>query len=459
MINKHRFVTNDGPLASHGEQALRRLAIDIIEHALAAADPSRAARERMSRDGDTLIVDGERLPLPSRGKVLFIGAGKASYPIARAVEEVLGDRLDGGLVICKYGQQGTLARIRLVHAAHPIPDEAGARATSEIVEMLKHTTADDLVIAGITGGSSALMGLPMAPVPLEEFAALTGLLLGCGANVIEINAVRKHVTAVGGGKLAELIHPRAALLNLTVSDVIGDPLDYITDPTVPDTSTLADARETLSRYELWKRIPAGIADFLREGGPARETPKQARAGYCRNLLLLSASASCDGAARRGVELGLKPMILSTRFEGESQHLGGTFAAIALEVAQSSRPIGAPALLIGGGETIVRLGNGPVGSGGPNQEFAAAAAVALDGIGNMLIAGLDSDGTDGPCDIAGAMVDGGCMSRARLLGIDLRRELSNHNISNALTRLDDIILTGATGTNVNDLKFAIVGPPQ
>ncbi len=453
------MVTNEALLTAHGEQSLRRLAIDIIEHALAAANPYNVVRSRVVLDGDRLLVDGEPIPLPREGRVLFIGAGKASYPIARAIEDLLGDRLDEGIVICKYGQQGALDRIRMVHGSHPIPDRAGAEATRRIIELMSRTGPGDLVIAGITGGSSALMGLPAESISLADYGELTRMLLGCGANIREINAVRKHVAVVGGGKLGASIHPGATLVNLTVSDVIGDPLDYLTDPTVPDTSCLADAREVLGRFDLWEKVPASVAAFFREGGPARENPKQPRSGPCYDVLLLTADAGCEEAARRGRELGLNPLILSTQFEGDSQQLGGAFAAIAREVARSARPLGPPALLIGGGETVVHLGDGPVGHGGPNQEFAAAAAIALDGVPDALVVGLDSDGTDGPCDVAGAMADGFSMARARELGVDLRRALRRHDITEALTRLDDAIMTGATGTNVNDLKFAIVGHPK
>ncbi len=423
---------------------------------LPPSDPYGAVRERVAFQGDALVIDGQRVPLARDARVLFIGAGKASFPIAKAVEELLGERLAGGLVICKYGQQGSLRRIRMVHAAHPIPDEAGASATRDMVALVDGVRSGDVVIAGITGGSSALMGLPLAPVSLADYGALNRLLLGCGANIIEINAVRKHIAVVGGGKLAQRIDPGAMLVNLTVSDVIGDPLDYITDPTVPDTSSLADARTTLNRYDLWDVVPATIARFLREGGGAPETPKRLAHARHHDVLLLPASIACEAAARRGKALGLETVILSTRFEGDSQELGRTFAAIALEVAREGRPVGPPALLIGGGETIVHLHGAEAGAGGPNQEFAAAAAIALAGIDDIVVAGLDSDGTDGPTDIAGAIVDGTTLERARRAGIDLRRHLRVHDVTDALTRLDEAIVTGATGTNVNDLKLALIG---
>ena len=448
------YVANAAQLASHGERGLRKLALDVIEHALAAADPYAAVRRQVQREGHVLFVDGHRIPLPEQGRVLFIGAGKASYPIAKAVEEILGDRLATGILICKYGQPGELDRVRMVHAAHPIPDRAGAEATRSIIELVRTCGPDDLLIAAITGGSSALAGLPSEPITLADYAATTRRLLECGANIFEINAVRKHVALVGGGKLVQLMHPRARLVNLTVSDVIGDRLDYITDLTVPDTSTLADARATLDRYALWDAVPQSVRTFFQPGGMAQETPKTFSRPQM-DVLLLSAATACEAAARRGKELGLHSAILSTRFEGESRELGYNFAAIATEVARAQRPLAAPALLVGGGETTVRLNGVAAGAGGPNQEFAAAAAVALDGVANALVVGMDTDGTDGPTDIAGAMIDGQTMTHARAAGVNLLRELERHNVTPALRQLDEAIVTGATGTNVNDLKFALV----
>jgi glycerate-2-kinase len=449
------YVANAVQLTSHGERELRALAIDIVEHALAAADPYAAVRRQVHREGHSLVVSGQAIPLPEKGRVLFVGAGKASYPIAKAIEAILGEYLAAGIVICKHGQHGHLDRIRMVHAAHPIPDRAGADATRSIIELLRTTGPDDLVIAGITGGSSALMGLPSEPITLADYAALTKLLLECGANIVEINAVRKHVAAVGGGKLAQLMHRHSTLVNLTVSDVIGDPLDYITDPTVPDTSTLADARHTLDRYELWGAVPQSMKMFFAPSGPAQETPKHFSRTRQRDVLLLRAATACEAAARRGGELGLHSLILSTRFEGESRELGYTFGAIALEVARAQRPIAAPALLIGGGETTVHLNGAVAGIGGPNQEFAAAAALGLGGTPKALVLGIDTDGTDGPTDTAGAMIDGSTMAYARARGVDLRQELERHNVTPALLQLEEAILTGATGTNVNDLKFALI----
>ena len=250
--------------------------------------------------------------------------------------------------------------------------------------------------------------------------------------------------------------PQAHLINLTVSDVIGDPLDYITCPTVPDTSSFDDARRTLTKYELWDKVPASVSRYLKEGGPSRETPKDLSDHHIDNFIIVPGTAACDGAAERARELNFETMILSTMFEGESRELGGTFAAIAKEILMSGRPLKPPCALIGGGETTVKIMS-EAGQGGPNQEFALGASLWIDQIGDVVIVGQDSDGTDGPTDIAGGIVDNLTVSRARSIGIDIYGALSRHDVTPVLLKLEDAILTGATGTNVNDIKLMLVMP--
>ena len=312
------------------------------------------------------------------------------------------------------------------------------------------------MFACITGGSSALMPYPVDGITLEEKKMVNRLLLTCGANIIEINAVRKHLSRIKGGWLAKAVHPQAHLINLTVSDVIGDPLDYITCPTVPDTSSFDDARRTLTKYELWDKVPASVSRYLKEGGPSRETPKDLSDHHIDNFIIVPGTAACDGAAERARELNFETMILSTMFEGESRELGGTFAAIAKEILMSGRPLKPPCALIGGGETTVKI-TSEAGQGGPNQEFALGASLWIDQIGDVVIVGQDSDGTDGPTDIAGGIVDNWTVSRAWSLGIDIYEALSRHDVTPVLLKLEDAILTGATGTNVNDIKLMLVMP--
>ncbi len=450
------YIKNRNTLLSHGNIGLRRSALDIVDHALAKADPYFAVMKLVRLEGDILHVGGIRIDLKELGRIFLLGTGKATFPIAKALEEILGDRIDDGVIICKYGQEGKLSHARLYFSSHPIPDEAGFNAAREALALAGKTQPGDLVFACVTGGSSALMPYPVEGVTLDEKKQVNRLLLTCGANIIEINAVRKHLSRIKGGWLAKAVHPQAHVINLTVSDVIGDPLDYITCPTVPDTSSFDDARRTLAKYDLWDKVPSSVSRYLKEGGPSRETPKDLSDHRIDNFIIVPGTAACDGAAERARELGFEVMILSTMFEGESRELGGTFAAIAREILLTGRPVRPPCVVIGGGETTVRI-TSEAGQGGPNQEFALGASLWIDGVGDVVIVGQDSDGTDGPTDIAGGIVDNFTMERAREQGIDIYEALGRHDVTPVLLRLEDAILTGATGTNVNDLKLMLVLP--
>ena len=304
------------------------------------------------------------------------------------------------------------------------------------------------------------MPLPVAGISLEDKKQINNLLLTCGANIYEINAVRKHLSQIKGGKLALAIHPEAHLINLTVSDVTNDELDYITDPLVPDTSSVQDARATLTKYRLWKKIPQSVQTYLKNAGATEETPKQdAFAGRSlQSFILVKSAEICEAAAEKAEQLGFRTMILSTTLEGESRELGRIFAAIAKEIVLKQRPLSPPCAVIGGGETTVKI-DGDVGSGGPNQEFAIAAACEIADMRQVLVVGIDSDGTDGPTDFAGGLVDGGTLMRAQNAGIDVHDSLRRHDVTRALQDLGDIVDTGATGTNVNDLKMLLVLPAE
>jgi glycerate-2-kinase len=452
------YIKNADALLSHGNIEARQTALEIIEHALAQADPYSATKDLVSVQGSDLSVDNLRFNLKKHKRIFLLGAGKATFPIAKALEELLGDRIADGVIVCKYGQQGKLSRARLHLASHPIPDESGLEASQKALYLAKQTQPGDIVFGCITGGSSALFPLPVEGLTLDDKKAVNLLLLTCGANIIEINAVRKHLSRIKGGRLAQAIHPETHLINLTVSDVIGDPLDYITDPTVEDTSTLDDARSTLTKYDLWKKIPGSVSDFLKSAGPDQETPKEGDlAGRNRHdYILIKGDVACESAAQKAKELGFNTMILSSMFEGESKELGRTFAAIAAEILLNNRPLTPPCVIIGGGETTVKI-DGKAGDGGPNQEFVVSASLLMENLKNALVVGLDSDGTDGPTRFAGAIADEEFVSRARQAGIDLFDCLKRHDVTPALVKLGDVIQTGATGTNVNDLKFLIIYP--
>ena len=450
------IVTNREALLQAANPA-REVALDLVESALSACDPGAAAASLLSLDGNVLKIGQRAIDLDGR-RVFVIGTGKATFPIAKVLDDMLGARVDAGLVVCKTGQQGRLTHIELMHAAHPVPDEMSLEGAGRTVDLLKAVRPGDVVIAAVTGGSSALFVSPVSGVSLDDKKALNRKLLTCGANIREINAVRKHVSTVKGGRLAAALPAGTILINLTVSDVIGDALDYITDPTVPDTATFDDARHTLDKYDLWPIIPAAIADYLKHAGPSQETPKDADLAHLDRIdhVLVAADAACHAAARRAEALGFQPLLLSTAFEGESRELGRTMAAMAQEVRLSGHPLPAPCVLIGGGETTVTI-DGAHGVGGPNQEFAVAGAIHLDGLDDVALLGIDTDGSDGPSDAAGGLVDGSSMARATAAGIDLHDVLRRHNATPALDSMGSLIMTGATGTNVNDLKLVVIGP--
>ena len=448
-----KYVQNRNQLLSHGATRLRGLALEIVDAALDASDPYRLTRARVSLNGSDLRVGNLTYDLSGRGNVYVLGAGKATYPIARALEDVLGDRISDGLIVLKRGQGGSLKRIRVIEASHPIPDSSGLRGAREMLKLASGAREGDLVFACITGGSSALLPMPIRGVTLRDKQRVNRLLLSCGASILEINAVRKHLSRIKGGRLAMAIFP-AELINLTVSDVAGDPLDCITDLTVPDTSTFEDAMRTLKKYALLEKMPRSVRAHIKRADPRHENPGDFGSRSCHSFVIANNNAACMAAADRAEVLGIRAMILSTMCDGESRELGRTFAAIAKEIRRSRRPLEAPCALIAGGETVVTLTKN-FGRGGPNQEFVMSLALAMQGEDDFVAVGLDTDGTDGPTPVAGAITDGLTVASAPARGVNLQRALQEHTVLPAFTALNDAIITGPTGTNVNDLKFLIL----
>ena len=289
------YIKNKNELLSHGNVELRKVAIDILNDALTKADPYLKVKKLVNINGDILQIGNLAYDLKEHKRIFILGAGKATFPIAKALEEILGDKITDGVIICKYGQEGRLNHSRLYLANHPIPDEAGLAAAREAMSLAKQTKAKDIVFAGITGGSSALVPMPVSEISLEDKKIVNKLLLTCGANIIEINSVRKHLSQIKGGWLAKNIHPQAQIINLTVSDVIGDPLDYITCPTVPDTSTFDDARAALTKYGLWERLPETVRDYLKNAQYNRETPKDLSDHQLHNFIIVAGDAACVAA--------------------------------------------------------------------------------------------------------------------------------------------------------------------
>ncbi len=435
----------------------RDKALGILRAALTAVDPRVALRSYLSREGHILRLGQDSYHLNRLHNLYVVGAGKASGAMAQALEEVLGNEVTAGLVNVKYGHTLPTQKIVIQEAGHPLPDGAGLLATQEIVSLLHRAGEGDLVICLLSGGGSALLTLPQPEIPLEDLRRLTDLLLRCGATIQEINALRKHISQVKGGKLARLAYP-ATLVALILSDVVGDPLDAIASgPTVPDHTTYADAWRVLEKYDLLAKAPPSIVEHLRRGleGKAEETPKEGDPIFQRtkNLIIGNNRKAALAAVEKAEELGFKALLLTTYMEGEAREMGKLLAALAKEVAYHGQPVARPACLVLGGETTVTVkGNG---LGGRNQEMALSAALVIAGMDHLLILCAATDGTDGLTEATGAIVEGDTVARARERGLDPLAYLSNNDSYHLFQALGDLVITGPTNTNVNDLALVLV----
>jgi len=436
----------------------RQDALAIFRASLTAADPMLAVRRFLRREANTLICGPKRYALDRFARVFIMGAGKASAAMASAVEGVLGARrISGGIVVTKYGHGLPLKRVEVAESGHPVPDEAGVEGARRLAAMADQAGAHDLVIMLISGGASALTPFPVPPITLAEKQETTKLLLACGANIHEINTVRKHLSGLKGGQLARRSAP-ATLITLMLSDVIGDPMDVIgSGPAVPDPSTFAAAAAIFEKYGLTRRVPVNVLHRITEGvaGRVDETPKQGDPAFRRaqNLIVGSNRLAVDAAAAKARALGYRPLVLSTFIEGETREIARMHAAIAREVCATRRPVRAPACLISGGETTVTLkGNG---LGGRNQEFVLAAAIEIEGLDRVTVLSAGTDGTDGPTDAAGAVADGSTIARARAARLDAQAFLGQNDSYRFFDALGDLIRTGPTRTNVNDVRLVLI----
>lgn len=419
----------------------RAAALKIFRAALKAADPYEGVMRHVRVERGTLIAGRRRYRLDGFREIRVVGAGKASARMAQAAERLLGKRISQGLINVKYGHTAPLRSIELNECGHPVPDENGMRGARRILDIASQAGPHDLVIAIISGGASALLPYPLPSRTLEEKQRITGELLRCGANIHELNTIRKHMSAIKGGHLAQAAAP-AQVLALVLSDVIGDDLDVIgSGPTVPDRSTSADAEDILRHYGI--AVPA-----------LAETPKPSDKVFDRvqNLIVGSNALAVAAAEIEAKRLGYRTLVLSTFIEGETREVARVHAAIAKEVLASGRPIRSPACVISGGETTVTIRGG--GLGGRNQEFVLAAAIDIAGLERVTVFSAGTDGTDGPTDAAGAIADGKTIARAREVGLDPVEYLANNDSYHFFETLGDLVKTGPTGTNVADVRLVI-----
>lgn len=436
---------------------LRGDARRIFDAGLTAANPFDAVNRHVIRKGDTLTVAGAPYDLGSYRNVYVVGAGKAAAKMAGAVEELLGERISRGIVVVKRGHSVPLSRIQISEAGHPMPDQAGVEGAARVGRLLEEATKDDLVVFLISGGGSALLPCPVEEITLEDKIQTTQTLLDCGATIHEVNTVRKHISKIKGGKLARLAYP-ATLVSLILSDVVGDDLDAIASgPTVPDTSSFADCLRVVERYELKEKIPPRVRAFLEAGarGEVEETPKAGDPIFqnVRNVIVGNNRMALEAARLKAEGLGYNTLLLSNRMEGEAKVVAAAHAAIAKEIITTGNPVGQPACVLSGGETTVTvLGKG---LGGRNQEFALAAAAAIDGAEGVVILSGGTDGTDGPTDAAGGIVDGTTLQRGRDQGLDAADFLRRNDSNAFLSAVGDLLVTGPTLTNVMDLRLVLI----
>lgn len=437
-------VTNDSQRAQ---------ALAVLTAALEAADPAQAIRRVMRREGNTLWADGEMYDLANYKRLFVIGGGKAGATMAGAVEEILGDRITAGWVNVKYGYTAPTKIIKIHEAGHPVPDAASVIGTQAMLDLLGNINADDLVLGLISGGGSALMTLPVEGVTLEDIRTLTGALLRSGAPIQAINTIRKHLSQVKGGQLARLAFP-AKMITLILSDVVGSPLDVIASgPTVPDPTTFADALAIIEQYGIAQEVPESIREHLARG--VSETPKAGDPVFehVQCVIVADNARAAQAAVEKAESLGFHTLLLSTYVEGEAREVANVLAALAKEIAAHGRPVPRPACLILGGEATVTVKG--AGKGGRNQELALAAALAIQGMDSVMIGSLATDGSDGPTDAAGGLVDGSTVARGEALGLSALAALQHNDAYPYLDRVGDLLVTGPTNTNVNDLMAVFV----
>lgn len=439
-------------------KTLRSAARKIFDAAVQAVDPAAAVRCHLVREGDTLRVGGQSIDLATIRQVVVVGLGKAGASMAAAIEELVGDRIARGVVVTKYGHVQPTRTVRLHEAGHPVPDAQGLAGSQAILDCLAGLGPQDLVLVPISGGGSALTPAPVPGISLEEKQALTKALLACGADIREMNTLRKHISRIKGGQLARAAMP-ARVVTLILSDIVGDPLDAIASgPTVPDPTTYGDALAILDKYKIRQAVPASIRAHLEAGeaGQHPETPKPGEPAFAgvTNVMVASNIQALRAAEAEARRLGLAPLILSSFIEGETKEVARMHAALALEVRSSGLPLPPPVCLITGGETTVTLKG--QGKGGRNQEFALAAALDIAGLADVVVLSAGTDGTDGPTDAAGAVADGETVARARALGLSPRVALETNDAYPFFEKLGDLLLTGPTRTNVMDVRLVLVG---
>ena len=429
----------------------------ILRAGMIAADPEQAVGRAIFREGDRLFVQDRQYNLNDFREITILAAGKSAVPMTRAVLKILDERGRSGLVVVPHGVTGSVGSLTILTANHPVPDRQGVAAASHFLKLAQGAQSQDLVILLISGGASSLLPAPETGIRLEDKRRVTESLLRSGARINEMNTVRKHLSRIKGGRLAEAIHP-ASFITLIQSDVLTEDLSVIgSGLTVPDPTTFEDAVSVLSRYGIFNRVPKAVRDHLRKGvrGKVPETPKDGNAAFEKgqSLIVSNNQQMVEAAIEQARSIGFQSLVLSTTLEGEAREVAKVFGAMAREIHQHSRPFSRPACILAGGELTVTVKG--KGRGGRAQEFALAAGCEISGLPETMIIGFGTDGKDGPTPVAGGVSDGSTVGRARQIGMDPNSYLLKNDSYTLLKSLGDVIITGPTGTNVNDLYLLLM----
>lgn len=454
------YIQNASELIRNGhtvaERHARRLCLEGAEAALSAVEPSKLMKSKVRLAGRKLIADSNVIDLEKFKKVFVIGGGKAALPMAEALESILADKITAGIVNVLDSQLRTAKgkrRIRLHAATHPLPSIVGQEGVLQMLELVGKPDPGTLVICLISGGGSAMLPLPAEGVDLVEKVEITRRLLHSGATIQELNAVRKHLSATKGGRLAERLYPNR-VLSLVISDVVGNRLDSIASgPLYPDPSTFKDAERILKKYGIWKDLTPGAEKELGDGvaGLVPETPKPGSRFFTKvsNVIIGGNDDACDAVTRRLNRLKCRSEVLTTGYEGEARSAGMFMGSVVSYKGRKSRPAG----YVAGGETTVSVKGD--GRGGRNQEFAIGAAMKIDGNKGIALISLGTDGLDGSTDAAGALVDGSTIERSKAIGRFAEESLLRNDSYTFFESLGDLVMTGPTGTNVNDIAVAVL----
>lgn len=448
--NKKQLINNG---KTEALKKVRSLILDCYEAALSQVEPDRLVKSKLSLKDSTLCINGLSFDLDKFKKIYVVGGGKASGEIASTLEQLLGRWITKGIVNVPKGNKPKTERIVLHEASHPIPDQAGVEGAMQMLKIAELAGEGDLLICLLSGGGSSLMPLPREGLTLEDKQELTQALLKSGANINEINTVRKHLSAFKGGNLAKKAYP-ATVLSLIISDVVGDRLgDIASGPTAPDESTFQEAVNVLKKYHIWENAPLPVQDILIQGqqGIIAENPKPNNAAFKKvhNIIIGSNQTACKAAQEFFEAKGTETHLLTSSLEGEARQVAATLATQIRKAIALKKPI----CLIAGGETTVTV-NGK-GIGGRNQELALATAIQLKGLERFVFASLSTDGVDGPTDAAGAIIDGDTLNHAALLGLNPKQFLLENDSYGFFSKLGDLVFTGRTGTNVNDIAIMVI----